>query len=221
MTVISDGAIASAAKGAGLSGNAVAIAVAIALAESGGDTNSHNAIPPDNSYGLWQINMLGSMGPERRQRYGLTNNEALYDPAINAKVMVSLSNGGTNWRPWTTYTRGTYLRFMARGNAAANTTETSPNNGSSLTPVGLNDSLSGLTSLFTLLQNPRFWMRAAFLFAGVGIVFYGLMKITGDNQLSSTTKAIGGGALDAAIGLIPGGGTVKSVVKGTAKVVKG
>lgn len=221
MTVISDGAIASAARGAGLSGNAVAIAVAIALAESGGDTASHNAIPPDDSYGLWQINMLGSLGPERRQRFGLTSNTQLYDPAVNARVMVALSNGGTNWKPWTTYTRGTYLLYMARGNAAANTTGTSPNNGSNLTPVGLSDSLGGLTSLFTLLQNPRFWLRAALLFTGAGIVFYGFMKITGDNQLSQTTKSVAGGAIDAGLGLIPGGGTVKTVVKGAAKVVKG
>jgi hypothetical protein len=218
VTVISDGAIASAARGAGLSGESVAIAVAVALAESGGDANAHNALPPDNSYGLWQINMLGSMGPERRRQFGLTSNEQLYDPATNARAMFAISNGGKNWRPWTTFTRGTYLRFMARGRSAAgsNDTTTLPNNGLNLSPVGLSGSLDGITGLLQILQSPQFWIRMGLVIGGVGIAFYGLMKVTGDNQLSQGTKTVA----NAALGLIPGGSTVKTGVQTVAKVVK-
>lgn len=219
MAVISDSAIAAAARNAGLSGDAVAVAVAIALAESGGDTNSHNSVPPDNSYGLWQINMLGSMGPERRKLFDITNNEALYAPNVNAKAMFILSNGGKNWKPWTTYTRGTYLGFMARGRAAANSggTSTSSDSGLNLTPTGLSDSLGGITSLLQTLQTRAFWVRAGIMLAGAGIAFYGLGKISG---LQSTAWSVTKAGAEAAIGLVPGGGTVTKVVKGAAKVVK-
>jgi hypothetical protein len=94
------------------------IAAAIAMAESGGNPQAHNtnAGTGDNSYGLWQINMLGDMGPERRKKYGLTSNDQLFDPATNARVMKGESGSGTNWTPWSTYTTSdpekSYRRFM-------------------------------------------------------------------------------------------------------------
>jgi hypothetical protein len=94
------------------------IAAAIAMAESGGNPRAHNtnAGTGDNSYGLWQINMLGDLGPERRKKYGLTSNDQLFDPATNARVMKGESGSGTNWTPWTTYTTTdptkSYRRFL-------------------------------------------------------------------------------------------------------------
>ncbi len=99
------------------------IAIAVALAESGGDTRAHNNKPPDDSYGLWQINMLGAMGPERRGRYGLDSNRELFAPSVNAKVANSLSDDGKSWTPWATYTSGAYRKHLdiarraARGSA--------------------------------------------------------------------------------------------------------
>ena len=84
-------------------------ATAIALAESGGRPRAHNPNPPDDSYCLMQVNMLG---PERRGRYNLRRNADLYDPATCMRVSYGISAGGSNWRPWTTFTRGTYLRFL-------------------------------------------------------------------------------------------------------------
>lgn len=217
MTVISDSQIAAAAKSAGLNNSQTAIAVAIALAESGGDTQSHNAVPPDNSYGLWQINMLGSLGPARRQQFGLSSNEELYQPSVNAKAMFIISNGGQNWRPWTTYTRGTYLRFMSRGNAVAGTSsDQTPNGGTIATPVALGDSFSAITQFFSMLSNPTFWKLWGIVIAGVGLALYGMVKVSGNNSLSEGTKSVG----KAAIGLIPGGGTVVQGVKTVGKVVK-
>jgi LysM repeat protein len=68
------------------------MAAEIAMAESGGNPN---AISPTDDYGLWQIN---------------ASNGALatLDPLANAKSAVILSNDGTNWSPWTTYTSGAY-----------------------------------------------------------------------------------------------------------------
>lgn len=99
---------------AGFKGQALETALAIAMAESGGNARAHNgnAGTGDNSYGLFQINMLGAMGPQRRTQYGLSNNDALFDPLTNAKVAYKLSNGGQNWDPWSTYKNGAYRRFL-------------------------------------------------------------------------------------------------------------
>src|SRR5262245_39639114 len=88
----------------GVRGHGLSTAVAVALAESGGNTRAHNAVPPDNSYGLWQINMIGDLGPDRRHQYHLKSNDELFDPATNARVANSLSNDGSNFGPWSTYT---------------------------------------------------------------------------------------------------------------------
>lgn len=105
------------AKGAGFSDDNAVIAAAIAMAESGGNSNAHNPKPPDNSYGLWQINMIGDLGPARRKQYGLSSNEQLFDPVTNAKIAFRIS-GGSNFSPWTTYTGGKYKSHLATAQAA-------------------------------------------------------------------------------------------------------
>jgi hypothetical protein len=106
-------------KKAGFSGQGMAMAYAIAMAESGGRAGAHNgnAGTGDNSYGLFQINMLGGMGPERRKRYGLSSNEALYDALTNARVAYKMSNGGKNWGPWSTYKTGAYRQYYGGSSA--------------------------------------------------------------------------------------------------------
>lgn len=86
-------------------------AVAIALAESGGDYLAHNTRAPDDSYGLWQINMRGSLGPARRALFGIKKNSALFDPHINA-VAAGQIYRMSGFRAWSTYTSGAYLRYM-------------------------------------------------------------------------------------------------------------
>jgi len=215
MPALSDAQIAVAARGAGLSGEPVAVAVAVALAESGGVPTAHNAIPPDNSYGLWQINMLGPLGTDRRQRFNLPNNEALYDPATNARVMAALSNGGRNWGAWTTYTSGVYLRFLARGRAAAGG-GLDPIPIPELTPRPSTNPLSDITGFLQRLTDSRTWVRVGFFVWGGVMLLIALTKMTGDNQLSQGTKTLG----RAIAGVIPGGGTVVQGVKTAAKVVK-
>ncbi len=93
-------------------------ATAVALAESAGRPRAHNPTPPDDSYCLMQVNMLGRLGPARRARFHLAHNEDLYDPATCMRVSYGISAGGSDWTPWTTYTRGTYLRFLAAARRA-------------------------------------------------------------------------------------------------------
>jgi len=73
------------------------IASAIAMAESGGNQYAHS---PSDDYGYWQIN--GSHGSAL----------ATYDPIGNAKAAILISNNGTYWGAWTTFTSGAYLRYM-------------------------------------------------------------------------------------------------------------
>ncbi|MBO0840467.1 MAG: transglycosylase SLT domain-containing protein [Sciscionella sp.] len=111
--------IAEHAYKAGFRGDALSTAVAVALAESTGDPNQHNAVPPDDSYGLWQINMLGSLGPARRQQFGLHSDNQLLNPDTNARAAWAISNHGTNWQPWTTYNTGAYKNYLDAAKKAA------------------------------------------------------------------------------------------------------
>ena len=89
-------------KSVGFEGRTLRHAWAVAMKESTGRPNAHNDNPStgDNSYGLFQINMKGSMGPDRLQKYGLSSYEDLFDPYTNATIAYQMSKGGTNWGPW-------------------------------------------------------------------------------------------------------------------------
>jgi hypothetical protein len=99
---------------AGLSAMAATTATAIALAESGGKTDAVGDVGLQDakwgpSIGLWQIRSLkaetGTGSPRDASR--------LKDPYFNAKAMVSISGGGGSWRPWSTYTSGSYKKFLS------------------------------------------------------------------------------------------------------------
>jgi cell wall-associated NlpC family hydrolase len=106
-------------KQAGFSGQSLNTAYAIAMAESGGNAGAYNgnASTGDKSYGLFQINMLGAMGPERLKQYGLSSNDDLLDAVRNAQVAYKMSKGGTDWSPWSTYKRGDYKKYLGQSGA--------------------------------------------------------------------------------------------------------
>lgn len=112
MTKLSPAQIAEYAHDAGFRGQDLTVAVAVAMAESSGDTRAHNAVPPDDSYGLWQVNMLGSLGPARRDEFHLDSNRELFDPEENARAAWAISGHGDSFRPWTTYTSGAYKKYL-------------------------------------------------------------------------------------------------------------
>lgn len=119
MTKLSAEQIARHAYAAGFRGQGLTTAVAVALAESGGRTTAHNATPPDDSYGLWQINMLGALGPERRRQYHLKSDDRLFDPDTNARVAHRISGDGHDFTPWSTYTNGAYKQHLTAARKAA------------------------------------------------------------------------------------------------------
>jgi hypothetical protein len=79
--------------------------VAISKRESHWDPSAHNPNREtgDNSYGLMQINMIDELGPSRRQEYGISVNEELFDPVTNLKAAFKLSSNGTNFYHWGGY----------------------------------------------------------------------------------------------------------------------
>ncbi|MCR6483739.1 lytic transglycosylase [Amycolatopsis sp. OK19-0408] len=119
MSKLSAEQIARHAYDAGFRGQGLTTAVAVALAESGGRTTAHNATPPDDSYGLWQINMLGALGPDRRHQYHLKSNDQLFDADTNARVANSISSDGHDFTPWSTYTNGAYKDHLTAARKAA------------------------------------------------------------------------------------------------------
>ena len=86
----------------GFKGKALREAWAVTMKESCGNPLSHNGNRKtgDNSYGLFQVNMLGLMGEERRDKFNLDYNAELFDPVVNAKVAYHMSNGGKDWSAW-------------------------------------------------------------------------------------------------------------------------
>lgn len=88
------------AKNAGFPDDQLDMAVEVAIKESSGNPRAKNSVP---CYGLWQINMRGSMGTERRKVLGLSSNDQLYDPATNARAAKLIyDQAGGSWSPWTT-----------------------------------------------------------------------------------------------------------------------
>lgn len=99
-TQLSEEQLDSILRQAGFSGKGLRMAKAIVFYES---TNRPLALnKASNCYGLFQINMTGAMGPDRRQKYGLKSNEDLYNPLINAQIAYQMTNGGKNWSAWST-----------------------------------------------------------------------------------------------------------------------
>jgi hypothetical protein len=91
---------------AGFTGQALDDAFDIARGESGGipGRHSHPSLKSDDSHGLFQINMLGSLGPGRRKWFGIKSDDELFDPDVNAKAAYSIfkSRGYRFDKDWVT-----------------------------------------------------------------------------------------------------------------------
>jgi len=101
-TTLSDTQLVGLLKAVGFQGQALKYAWAVAKKESHGNPLDYNGNRKtgDNSFGLFQINMIGSMGPTRRTYYGLASNAELLNPVTNARVAYLMSNAGKDWSAW-------------------------------------------------------------------------------------------------------------------------
>ena len=86
----------------GFEGRALKVAWAVVKKESNGRPLAFNGNVKtgDNSYGIFQINMIGGLGVARRDKYELNSNKELFDPVVNAQIAYHMSNEGSNWSSW-------------------------------------------------------------------------------------------------------------------------
>lgn len=197
------------AIGAGFSGTDVAQAIAVAFAESHWNTDATNSNTNGSTdFGLWQIN--GSA-------HSWINGQNWRDPAVNAAAAYRVwSEAGRSWRPWTT-THPTNVAGFAQYSAAL-----APAAASALTAVaagGLNSAagaiggaLSGAVDAATAtpraiaevgnrfvgawntVANPRWWLRAATLAVGAGMILFAVNQLAaGKLADSKAVRVIVGG----------------------------
>jgi len=86
----------------GFEGNDLVVAWAIAKKESNGRPLAFNGNHKtgDSSYGMFQINMIDNLGPDRRDKFDLDSNAELFNPVKNAEIAYYMSRGGEDWSSW-------------------------------------------------------------------------------------------------------------------------
>jgi hypothetical protein len=86
----------------GFEGQDLKEAWAIAKKESNGRPLAFNgnSLTGDNSYGIFQINMINTLGDDRREKFDLDHNADLFNPVVNAQIAFHMSNGGEVWKAW-------------------------------------------------------------------------------------------------------------------------
>lgn len=122
MTTLSFGQMKQLALNAGFTGSSANTITAIAMAESSGNPNAiayNDGGKGYNSYGLTQINGVHP------------NAASATDPQTAFNMAYTLSNGGTNFQPWSTYNSGAYAQYLP--NATVATPDSSLASGTGIT----------------------------------------------------------------------------------------
>ena len=86
----------------GFKGKDLVVAWAVAKKESNGRPLAFNGNHKtgDSSYGMFQINMIDNLGPDRRTKFDLESNAELFNPVKNAEIAYYMTNGGEDWSSW-------------------------------------------------------------------------------------------------------------------------
>ena len=86
----------------GFRGKDLVEAWAVAKKESNGRPLAFNGNHKtgDSSYGMFQINMIDTLGPDRRTKFDLESNAELFNPVKNAEIAYYMTNGGDDWSSW-------------------------------------------------------------------------------------------------------------------------
>jgi hypothetical protein len=86
----------------GFKGKDLVVAWAVAKKESNGRPLAFNGNHKtgDSSYGMFQINMIDNLGPDRRTKFDLDSNAELFNPVKNAEIAYYMTNGGEDWSSW-------------------------------------------------------------------------------------------------------------------------
>lgn len=169
--------IAAVVKAAGMPAERQAVAVAVAFAESSGNPEVVNYL---GCVGLWQI--YSKVHIKAHPQWTV---EWLKVPANNAAAMMVLSDKGTNWKPWSAYTNGSYLIHMAKATAAVNKVANLKTvvdiDGSPVKEKdGLIDKLnplSGMEGALGTLTSAATWKRVGMVIGGIVLCMISLYSL--------------------------------------------
>lgn len=114
MAVLTTAQARSYAAAAGFSGQAQSTIIAIAQAESSLNTQARH-INADGSVDRGVVQINARWHPE-------VSDACAYDPACAFKAAYRISGGGTSFTQWSTFTNGSYLRFLSGGASNAGVT---------------------------------------------------------------------------------------------------
>lgn len=186
------------AQNAGFDPANAAIAAAIALAESGGNTLAHNpgtAAVPENSYGVFQLNLLAHPDISLAQAS---------DPqqAANKAYQLWKQAGGT-FADWTTFTRGTYQQFLppgwGSGNPISGIITGAGNAAGTATSSAVIGFLSNIPVLKNFLTAPAdLGTRLVGTGVGLVIIVIGLVSVATTTNRKILNSALGQGAVQGA-----------------------
>jgi len=114
--MLSDTELKNLLKATGFEGVALKKAWAIAKTESNGRPMAYNGNrnTGDSSYGIFQINMLGNLGIDRKEKFELKSNILLFDPVINAEITYYMTQGGNDWSSWPSYNSGKMKEWLGK-----------------------------------------------------------------------------------------------------------
>jgi hypothetical protein len=112
--MLTDGELKELLSAVGFEGKALKQAWAIAKSESNSRPMAYNGNRKtgDSSYGIFQINMLGELGIDRKEKFDLRSNILLFDPVINAEITYYMTKGGTDWSSWSSLNGARYKEFL-------------------------------------------------------------------------------------------------------------
>lgn len=98
----------------GFEGKALKTAWAIAKTESNARPLAYNGNrnTGDSSYGIFQINMLGQLGIDRKEKFELRSSILLFDPVVNAEITYYMTQGGTDWSSWSSMKTGAMKEWL-------------------------------------------------------------------------------------------------------------
>jgi len=122
---------------------------AIALAESSGNSQAFNpnSQTGDRSYGLFQVNMLGGLGPARMKEFGLKNEKDLFNPETNVRAANQILNS-QGLGAWSAYKGGQYKQFLPEAQKAMSSLGAVP-----ITPTQVTQQTTPTTSTNPNQQN--------------------------------------------------------------------
>ena len=112
--MLTDGELKELLSAVGFEGKALKQAWAIAKSESNSRPMAYNGNRKtgDSSYGIFQINMLGELGIDRKEKFDLKSNILLFDPVINAEITYYMTKGGLDWSSWSSLGGDRYKEFL-------------------------------------------------------------------------------------------------------------